>query len=297
MSLNKKAHDGLSVVEHYVQPGQTLSSIAKDYQLPNYRGLWIYNSKVRRSLTTKGPDVIPTGRRILIPRTPAGYAKWIADLKQLKADTHDIVAAAKLDEIEARAGMWDVGTDAAAEVATFLVGIAAKCAQAVKAASLAFDAKVAEEAVVNARLGYLATILELDSSTNRLFARFDLMMKAAKKASVSGKVAEKVFDKVAGKEAALIRKMLKAGLTASKGRGIRNALELLADSTKAVLEYTDYSKPSMLRRQIMLWCIGESLEGTLADQRAKLKSIEESSRALLEREIKRVEEEQKIVWG
>src|SRR5687767_10729157 len=113
--VHQKAYDGTRVVEHCVQPGQTFIGIAKIYGLPRWQAIQIYNTKVHPVLASARPEHLPAGRRILIPRSPAGYSRWLKSLTVAKAQLEgfEISELANLESIEAQANaeyvLWDLG--------------------------------------------------------------------------------------------------------------------------------------------------------------------------------------------
>lgn len=295
MPINNKKYDGIGVVEHVIQPGQSLAKIAKLYGHADHRAIWAYNTKVRPVLRSTSPDLIPTGRRILIPRSKAGYDKWLAQIEALKNDAKDIVAEAKLDEIEAKAGQWDVALDFVSDFVTLFATLAVKGTQAAKSAGAAFDRSLIDEGVLNQRLGFAQHFTEAEGALFHVMEKMDAMWTAAR-SKVRGALGEKLADKLLGSEFALARKVLKAVWLKNPATA-KVCLEAVADCAKAVFEFSEYAKPSGMRSLMMLYFTGSTLAGTIEEQRRALKASEERIRAQMDADLKRIRAEKAVVWG
>jgi hypothetical protein len=292
---NAKEYRGLRVVEHVVKPGQSFEQIARAYMMQHWQPLLIYNTDVFPILKSRDPKLLPSGARIMIPRSPEGYDRLTRSLKALLAsvEAFNIKEAAGLDELEARAEgeyvLWDLG----GSVATLFVGLGVKALDAAKAAAIAFDAEIVEEPLVNALQFSWVQSEEYAGSIEDFFSRVtSAAQKAVRKAG-----GEKIFDSLTGKNVALLRKILKAGSVAAKGGvTIRSAAEGIADATKATLEYLDYFKVSTWNRKFLLWYTGQTFEGTVAEQRQRLENITNAQKAMLIEKINAVAAERRLVW-
>ncbi len=293
---SSKGYTGMHVVEHVVKSGETFEKIAGIYHVGSWQPILNYNTEVFPILKSRNPKLLPAGKRILIPRSTVGYDKWIKTLEvlEIQLEGFNYQEAAKLDgllsEAQGEYVLWDLGGD----ILTAFASLGAKGYSAAKSAAIAYNAEVAEEPLVNALRFCWNETEEYAASLEEFFTRAT----AAAQKAVRTAGLEKVFDKVTGKNVALLRKLLKAGKGVSKGGiTIGSAAAGMADATRAVLEYLEVFKVSFWNRKLLLVLTGQTLEGTIEEQRKKLKETLGSQLDMLAKKIKQIEEEKQVVWG
>jgi LysM domain len=291
-----KDYTGLRVVEHVVKRGETFEKIAGIYLLSTWRPIMNYNTEVYPVLKSRNPKLLPAGKRILIPRSRVGYDRWAKALKQLvlSLEGFNYREAVELDALQDEANAQYVLWDLAGDIATAFGSLGAKGYSAAKSAALAYDAELAEEPLMDALRFCWNETEEYAGSVEDFFTK---VIGAAQK-SVRNAGLEKLFDKVSGRNVALLRKLLKAGMKASKnGVTIKSAAEGIADATRAGFEFFDVLKVSFWNKKLLLLYTGQTLEGTVAEQRRRIEKTLGSQMDTLTEKIKRIEEEKQIVWG
>jgi hypothetical protein len=290
-----KRYDGLRVVEHVVQPRQTLSGIAAIYRLRAWEPIAAYNTRVVRLLDGGAPERLPAGRRILIPRSVKGYERWESSLKRLIAELEgfEMSEHASLDATLSRKQAFDVGLNLAGDIATLLPSLAIKAGEAAKAAGAAFDAAHQGEATLNAlRFSWAHVESYLDETEGllgKLGAQAEAAQKAWRKAGLD-KLADKTVKAVLGKEAETLVKLVR-GTLREKSVGAR-----LAAGARALAEYADWMTPAKLANAYVAAVAGESVADTVAAQKRLTSEAVARHKAHLGAKIKSVQAERKLVW-
>lgn len=309
-TVNKpKDYTGLHVIEHVVARGETLSVIAANHGLPHWRGIWVFNTRVCPLIAHDDPDKLVPGQRLLVPRSEHGYQQWAAKLGQLAAELEgmEMIQNAELDAIENTSAAHDVAWNFSADVLTSLVSLGVKAAQAGNAA---LTAKAAAEggSVANALSHSWASVAGyVDDAEDFTKALHAALQAAASKWRKSG--AEKLFDKgaelflgpVTGKQIALARKLIKAGVDGKSGlSGSAKVVAIagaLADGGRAVMEFADLFKLTTVRNQLVLQFAGETLSTTVAEQRKAVKATVEKQVTAFKKKVVAIEAEKALVWS
>lgn len=65
------------IIAHLVKKGETLESIAKKYGFNKWKPIYLYNTKIRKTIRSSNPDKLQSGITIFIPRSKKGYEKLI----------------------------------------------------------------------------------------------------------------------------------------------------------------------------------------------------------------------------
>ncbi|MCJ7555571.1 MAG: hypothetical protein MUP90_01505 [Gammaproteobacteria bacterium] len=289
MSVDK-SYDGHQVVVHTVGHGESLSAIADGYRLPHWHSIWLYNTKVRQVFMGDDPDVIHSGDRIFIPRSPEGYGKLLATFKQLSLE----MGAAGDREIYALEGQhWEYKAytemlDFAGDVATTLATFGLKAADAAKAS------KAAQAATGRSRIAaqYLA-----DKEAERLSKWIaDTFRSEALKAVA--KTADGLHQKYFGKETSVGSNTNK---TISTGKKVFDAVtgfsmiggKFLLDSADIALSFIT---PSDLANFYLKLATGETVEQSNLNARMQVQKAVQASQRQLDQKHEYYAGERKLVY-
>ena len=137
-AISRKDYTGQFIVVHSVQQGQSLSQIAAAYGFKRWEPIWVYNTKIEKTLGDD-PALVQRGVSIFIPRSAAGYDRLISRFEQCKLGLEAAVDATgyELEALENEYGAKKVALNAAGDALTLLVSFGVMAVRAAKAAGAA----------------------------------------------------------------------------------------------------------------------------------------------------------------
>lgn len=302
---------GNSVVEYVVKSGDSYSSIAAKFALDEWQAIARYNTQVRPILKSQDPAKLTAGKRIFIPRNQVGYQKLVKSLLLLRDDLDTMGLQEKwrleaLDnEQKANDVIYDTIANCATMLGTFFVKAAAGAVQGGKAAVA--NAKAVEDAAINAHWHKYTAISDYVDDVDSIFETLHTTLRSASagaKKSVRSFIGEEIWDKgseivLARTDLALLRKFDSA-LFKKEFVGFKSYAASAFDCTWAALEYLDYLKPSTLSR---MWVTGvyfslpKNLPNEAEIQAKAISKAVEAGTARIDKKIKDVKAEAKVVWG
>lgn len=285
-----KSYDGNSAVVHIVQRGESLSKIAGYYRLPNWQAIWLYNTKVNRVYLGNDPDVISTGERLLIPRSPAGYDRLVKKLGilRLQMESAGDQEQYALDAHRNSYKAWETGIDFVGDVATTLATFGLKANEVLKASKVAKNTtgsgKVAAE--------YLY---------RREGEKFAELLRDTLKDKAIGGAATK-FDEyrtgATGKETTIAQTTHTTYSTGKKVVSAVTGFSMIAG--KALLDVAeialDYVSPSKVANACIWLATGETVEGTMDRMSQQVKAIVKRSVDQLDAKIATFADERDTVY-
>lgn len=298
----KKSYDGMHVITHTVLKGESLSLIAKNYQLPNWQAIWLFNTKVREVYMGGDPDIIQIGQRLFIPRTPEGYDKRIEELMRLKREIagNKDVGISKLEGNEYAYKAEELRYDLIGEIGTAPVGLGLKAARVVKTAKAvtktAGQAKISAQYLVDTEAKEFSEAVSewVNSKIQTVFAKkmdHSREKKIGKESSMFGDTNKAISSVEKGVKAFSGNKLL-------SGQMVLNVSEILLDylspskiaNAYLFLKTTDYTSfDSFLKA-------GETTSMAIANQKTAMEETAKACMETLDKQMICVGKERNIVY-
>jgi len=285
-----KDYTGMSVVCHTITQGEYLSLISKNYELPNWQAIWLFNTKIRKVYLGDDPDVVQPGQRLFIPRTPKGYDAWLAKIATLKremelfADTEIFKQESSKADYQSMEVMFNFVGDVATTLATL----------GLQAANSAKAAKVANETVGKGRIAaqYLA-----DVEAKKLS---DCLVKTLKDKS-RGAVANKLDQAVANNKGKPSSSFSTANdIYGSSAKGVKAIANFSLKGGKFLLDVTDivldYAKPATIANAWLFLTTGETVSMTFANQTKQIRATSQKAILNLDKKLVKIAEERNIIY-
>ena len=286
--------------EHVIRSGETLSGIAGQYGFSgNWKPIWNYNTKVRKTLTSGDPDLIRAGVKITIPRTSMEYDVAISRLTKLLAYV-DIDKEKNLRELrgyKAEADTMGARVDLAADVAFAIKG-------SVKA-SIKYGPRLAKVVMRKEALSLISSaalsVAELKGSSNEelviqsvgtAYADSSLFRGTKIHGDKLGRHFRKNIAKSFIKKAATT--VAKTVAPVEKASGFAEAVGFVCD---LALKGVEAVSPSNVAKLYVWARTGEHPADTYASMQRLVSKQAMNSRKRLEQSIKYVHHEKATVYG
>ena len=285
-----KKYDGSQPVLHVVQPGESLSRIARHYRLPGWHPIWLYNSKVLGVYLGEDPDIIRPGDQLFIPRSPQGYDRLIKRLQALKVE---MIGAGDQERYRLEGQRWAYKAQAeifdfAGEALTTLATFGLKAASAARAATVA----EATQGRAKAAAKYLA-----DRRATELAEWVD----GAFKEKATGAIAKKVDDlhsRHTGRDSSVGENTHRAVGTGKKVVEAIRGFSLTGG--KALLDAAeiglDFTSPTKLANIILKLSVGETVDDAHTAADKQIQATVKQAVGLLDERIARIAAERHTVY-